>query len=122
MAAVVLLGLDGRERGVGEHRVIAPDGKQLALTRGRLAVEVTDAADDQPGGDLLPFLRGERGVFGLGATWASEIQQRSRSSQIARGYLMGVQAVSGIPAIAALTAGFIGAVTGKKARPGAPPG
>ena len=31
VVAVVFLGLEGRERGVGEHGVVAPDGEQLAL-------------------------------------------------------------------------------------------
>ena len=57
-------------------------------------------------------------VYSTSATSASETQQRSWSSQIARGYLMGVQAVSGMPLITALTARFIGAVTKKQRRPG----
>ena len=55
-----------RERGVGEHGVVAPGGEQLALAGGGLAVEVVDPADDQPGGDRLALLRGERGVGHLG--------------------------------------------------------
>jgi hypothetical protein len=54
-------------------------------------------------------------VYFTSATSASETRQRSWSSQIARGYLMGVQAVPGMSAIAALTAEFIGAVTEKQA-------
>src|SRR5216684_1779037 len=64
--AMVLLGLEGRERGVGEHGVITPDGKQLVLAFGGGAVAVFDPADDQPGGDGLPLLRDEGGVFRLG--------------------------------------------------------
>src|SRR5947207_9828247 len=66
MVAVVLLGLDGRERGAGEDGVVAPGGKQLVLALAGLAVEVFDPADDQPGGDGLALLRGERGVFHFG--------------------------------------------------------
>jgi len=66
MVAVVFLGLEGLERGVGEHGVVAPDGKHLVLALGGFAVEVFDPADDQPGGDGLVFLRGERGVFHFG--------------------------------------------------------
>ena len=53
VAAVVLFGLEHHERGVGEHRVVAPGGEQLALPGGGLLIEVADAADDQPGGDGL---------------------------------------------------------------------
>lgn len=57
VVAVLDLGLDQHhERGVGEYGVVAPDGKQLALALGGLAVEVADAADDEPGGDRLAFL------------------------------------------------------------------
>ena len=31
MVAVLLLGLEHHERGVGEHGVVAPDGEQLVL-------------------------------------------------------------------------------------------
>src|SRR5229473_7767629 len=66
VVAVLGLGLDQGERGVGEYGVVAPEGEQFVLAAGGLAVAVFDPADDQPGGDGLPFLRGERGVFGLG--------------------------------------------------------
>src|SRR5207248_11189238 len=49
------------------------------------------------------------------ATWASLTQQASCSSQMARGYLMGLQACSGMAAIAALTFGSIRTVTEKHA-------
>ena len=53
-----------RQRAVGEHRVVAVDGEQLALV-GR--VEVGDPAHDQPGGDALGLgLVRERGVADLG--------------------------------------------------------
>jgi hypothetical protein len=66
VVAVPLLALEQGERGVGEHRVVAPGGKQLVLARRGLPVEVLDPADDQPGGDGPPLLPGERGVPGLG--------------------------------------------------------
>ena len=79
---------------VGEHGVVAPDREQLVLPW-RPWVLVADPADDQPGGDGLALLRGERGVAGLGDLGVGD-PARSWSSQIARGYLMGVQASSGI--------------------------
>jgi hypothetical protein len=54
------------ERGVGEYRVVAPGREQLALPGGCLGVEVFDPADDQPGGDGLALLGGERGIGDLG--------------------------------------------------------
>ena len=36
VAAVLLLGLEGLERGVGEDGVVAPGGEQLALARRRV--------------------------------------------------------------------------------------
>src|SRR5581483_8750922 len=66
VVAVLLFGLEQGERGVGEHRVIAPHREQLALPDGGLLVRVADPADDQPGGDLLRLLPGERGVLDLG--------------------------------------------------------
>ena len=56
VAAVMLFGLEHHERGVGEDGVVAPGSEQFALPGGGLWVEVVDAADDQPGGDGLPFL------------------------------------------------------------------
>jgi hypothetical protein len=53
-------------------------------------------------------------VYWISATSASETQQPACSSQIARGYLIGVQASSGMMPIAALTWGFIATVTEKK--------
>jgi len=94
--------------------VVAPDGEQLVLALAGLAVEVFDPADDQPGGDGLVLLRGERGVFHLG-TPASDTQQPSWSSQMARGYRMGVQMSSPMAAIAAWMLGFICTVTEKHA-------
>jgi len=114
VVAVLFLGLDQLERGIGEDGVIAEDGEQLVLARGGLLVQVTDPADDQPGGDRLPFFE-VNAVYGTSATCASETQARSWSSQIARGYLMAVQASSETPAIAALTLGSIGTVTENRA-------
>ena len=53
MVAVVLLGLNRHERGVGEYGVVAPEREQFVLALPGLAVEVFDPADDQPGGDCL---------------------------------------------------------------------
>ena len=53
VVAVLAFGLDQFERRVGEHGVVAPDGEQLVLPFGCLLVAGADAADDQPGGDLL---------------------------------------------------------------------
>ena len=64
VVAVLLLRLDQVERGIGEHGVVAPGREQLILP-GRLVL-VADPADDQPGGDGLAFLRGERGLGHLG--------------------------------------------------------
>jgi len=66
VAAVLLLGLEGLERRVGEDGMVAPGGEQLTLPGGCPGVEVLDPADDQPGGDGLPLLRGEGGVFRVG--------------------------------------------------------
>src|SRR5216684_5343679 len=62
VVAVLLLGLDEGERGVGEYGVVAPGGEQLALAFAGFAVEVFDAADDQPGRHGLVLLGGECGV------------------------------------------------------------
>ena len=50
VAAVLPLGLDQLERGVGEDRVVAPGGEQLVLPGSCLLVQVADPADDQPRG------------------------------------------------------------------------
>jgi hypothetical protein len=75
-----------------------------------LAVEVFDPADDQPGGDGLPLLRGERGIGDLG-----DLGIRDPAAQLIipdrAGYLMGVQASSPMAAMAARTCGFICTVT-----------
>jgi hypothetical protein len=59
---VGLLGLEHRQRAVGEHRVVAVGGEQLALVVG---VHVLDPAHDQPGVNVLGLGR-ERGVADLG--------------------------------------------------------
>jgi hypothetical protein len=55
-------------------------------------------------------------VYSVSATWASDTQQRIWSFQIARGYLIGVQACSGM-AIAAVTFGSMFTVTENRAPP-----
>ena len=57
VATVLLFCLEHREWRVGEDGVVAPGGEQLALPGRCFGVEVPDAADDQPGGDGLPFGR-----------------------------------------------------------------
>ena len=57
VVAVLPLGLDQLERGIGEHGVVAPGGEQLVLPGSCLLVQVADPADDQPGGDGLGLLR-----------------------------------------------------------------
>ena len=66
VVTVLPLGLDHGERRVGEHRVVAPGGKQLALASGALLVQVPDPPDDQPRGDRLAFPARERRVRDLG--------------------------------------------------------
>jgi hypothetical protein len=90
VVAVLAFGLDQLERGISEDRVVAPGREQLVLPDGGLLVQVTDAAHDQPRGDLLSLLRGKRRVFGLGDLGVAD-QQRSWSSQIARGYWINVR-------------------------------
>ena len=66
VVAVLPLGLHPFERGVGEDRVVTPDGEQLVLPGGGFLVQVADPADDQPRGDGLALLRRERRVLSLG--------------------------------------------------------
>jgi hypothetical protein len=66
VVTVLPLGLDQFERGIGEHRVVAPGGEQLVLPLRGLLVQVADPADDQPRGDGLALLRRERRVPDLG--------------------------------------------------------
>jgi hypothetical protein len=56
VVAVLFLGLDQLERGIGEDGVVAPDGEQLILPGSGLLIQVADPADDQPGGDGLALL------------------------------------------------------------------
>jgi hypothetical protein len=51
VVAVLRLGLDHLKRRVSEQGTVPPDGGQLVLAADCLAVQVADAADDQPGGD-----------------------------------------------------------------------
>jgi hypothetical protein len=88
VAAMLPFGLGQHERGVGEDRVTAPGGEQLARPGG-LLVLVPDPADDQPGGDRRSL------------SWANAV------------YL-----VSPITAIAARTLAFIGTVTENRAPAG----
>src|SRR6266536_536801 len=65
VAAVLGFGLRQDERGVGEHREVAPAGEQLTLAGIGLWVRSFDAAYDQPGGDRVAGAF-ERGVGGFG--------------------------------------------------------
>jgi len=58
-----------------------------------------------------------KAAYWVSATSASEIQAPSWSSQIARGYRIGVQASSGMAAIATRMLAFARAVTENRAPP-----
>ena len=68
VVAVVGLGLEHGQWGVGEHAVVAVLGEQLALSvRDGLGVEPFDPAHDQPAVDVLALASGgERGEGDLG--------------------------------------------------------
>ena len=70
VTTVVCLGLQDRQRGVGEHCVVPPDAEQLAL-RVRLdvvGVGVADPPHDQPVA-LVAGLGDLRDPVGLGVIW-----------------------------------------------------
>jgi hypothetical protein len=60
-------------------------------------------------------LREVNAVYATSATWASETQRPSWSSQMARGYSIGIQASSAMAAIAAAALGSMRTVTEKYA-------
>jgi len=66
--AVLGLGLQHGDRGVGEHGVVAVGVEQHPLPTGLgVRLQACDAAHDQPGGDMLSRgPAGERGVVDLG--------------------------------------------------------
>jgi hypothetical protein len=64
---------------------------------------------------IAPPLVEVNAVYFVSATSASDTQARSWSSQMARGYWMGVHAPLGMAAIAAAACGFIATVTEKNA-------
>jgi hypothetical protein len=68
VAAVTGLGFEHAQRGVGEHRVVAVVGEQLALPgRDGLGVHSPAPADDQPAADVVGLgPGGERGEGHLG--------------------------------------------------------
>ena len=76
VVAVLPLSLDELEGRVGEDGMVAPDGEQLVLPLSSLLVQVADPADDQPGGDGLPFFDANA-VYWISATSASEVQASS---------------------------------------------
>src|SRR5436309_15478221 len=59
-------GLFEDERGVGEHREVAPAVVQFALAGACLRVQAFDPAHDQPGGDRVARAF-EGAVYGFGA-------------------------------------------------------
>ena len=113
VVAVLLLSWGQLKRGVGEHRVVPPGREQLALAFAGLG-QVADPAHDQPGGDGLALLRGERRIGDLGDLGVGDpgpqlvIPDRPRVAD-------GRPGILGIAAIAAVTAGSIRAVTEKYA-------
>jgi hypothetical protein len=114
VVAVLGLGLRQDVWAVGEHRVIAPAGRQFLLPGGLGVVQPVDTADDEPRGDRLVLLRREGGVADLGDLGVRYPGPDS-SSKIALGYSIGVQAASSIAVIAPLTLGSIRAVKEKNA-------
>ena len=112
VVTVVFFGLEQDERGVGEDSVVAPEGNSSpwpsarvrSLTRRTISRAVI----------ALPVCE-RNAVYSVSATAASLTQALSWSSQIARGYWIGVQVSSGMAAIAARTCGFIATVTEKNA-------
>ena len=111
---MLALCLQELKRGVGEDGVVPPQGNSsscpvaacLFRSRTRRTISQTVTA--------CPFFE-VNAVYSASATSASEIQARSWSSQIAREYLMAVQASPGMAAMAALTLGSIGTVTENRA-------
>jgi hypothetical protein len=63
---MVFFGLHQPVGAVGEDRMVAVGGEQFVLAAPGLAVEPLNPAHDQPGGDGLALLAGERGVADLG--------------------------------------------------------
>ena len=99
MVAMVLLGLQGPERGIGEYGVVTPDRNSSSWPQAALRLRSLTRRTISRAVMAWSFFEVKAG-YSTSATSASEIQQPSWSSQITRGYLMGVQAVSGMPAIA----------------------
>jgi hypothetical protein len=58
VVTVSLVGLDGREGGVGDEPVMAVGVEQFALSGMRGGVEPLDAADHQPADDVLVLAAG----------------------------------------------------------------
>ena len=114
VVAVVVFGLEGGERGVGEHGVVAPGAEQLARLAAALRSRSLTRRTISRAVTAFPFFEA-KAAQGTSATSASDTQRRNWSSQTARGYLMGIQAESGIAAIAALTLGSVRTVTEKYA-------
>ncbi len=84
VVTVLPLGLGQLGRGAGEHGVAAPGREQLVLPGRGVPGQVANPAHDQPTVIAWPFF-GVNAVYSASAIWAPETQQRSWSSQIARG-------------------------------------
>jgi hypothetical protein len=82
--AVLFFGLDQLEGRVGKHGVVAPGGEQLVLPGSGLLVQVADRRTISRAVIAWPFFE-VNVVYSVSVTWASETQQLSWSSQIARG-------------------------------------
>jgi hypothetical protein len=102
------------ERGIGEHRVVAPGAEQLVLPGGCLLVLVADPPHDQPGADRLSLLRSERRVGDLGDLGVGDPAAQLVIPDRA-GVPDGGPGVLPMAAIAACTCGFIATVTEKNA-------
>ncbi|MEU7876082.1 hypothetical protein [Dactylosporangium sp. NPDC049140] len=71
MTTVLGVGLDQQVPAVGKRGVVAPHGEQFALFVHCGFVQVGDATDDEPGGDLVAGAL-ERGVGGFGDVRAGD--------------------------------------------------
>ena len=79
VAAVVLLSLEGGERGVGEDGVVTPGGKQFVLAPGGLGLRSLTRRTISRAVIAWPFFE-VNAVYSASATCASETQARSWSS------------------------------------------
>ena len=85
VVAVLLLGLDQLERGVGEDGVVTPGGEQLALPGAAFFFRSRTRRTISRAVTCLAFFMDANAVYPVSATSASETQQPSWSSQTACG-------------------------------------